>query len=103
MMHCATDEIGFSGADVGSAIAALQDMGKFPTLAERTQQGLLNELYLGRLMDNPAGFASVAAFHQDQTAASDEPMDDVSPSDPANPSFIHLLTKLFQSCILPYA
>ena len=28
------------------------------TLAERTQQGLLNELYLGRLMDNPAGFAT---------------------------------------------
>ena len=42
-------------------------MSRFPTIAERTQQGLLNELYLGRLMDNPAGFASVAAFHEDQT------------------------------------
>ena len=63
-------------------------MGKFPTLAERTQQGLLNELYLGRLMDNPAGFASVAAFHEDQTAAKEQPNDDVSPTDETNPSVI---------------
>ena len=87
-MHCATDEIGFSNADVGSAILALQDMNKFPTLAERTQQGLLNELYLGRLMDNPDGFAGVMAFHEDQTQAHDEPNDDISPTDPTNPSVI---------------
>ena len=30
----------------------------FPKLADRLQQGLLNELYLGRLMIHPSGFAS---------------------------------------------
>ena len=94
MMHCATDEIGFSAADIGSAAIALSDMSKFPTLAERTQQGLLNELYLGRLMDNPGGFASVKAFHVDQTAAADDPNDDISPSDATNPSVIDT-TKLY--------
>ena len=88
MMHCATDEIGFSENDVGSAILALQDMSKFPTLAERTQQGLLNELYLGRLMDNPAGFPSVKAFHENQTDAHDHPNDAISATDPSNPSVI---------------
>jgi hypothetical protein len=88
MMHCATDEIGFSEADIGSAIVALSNMSKFPTLAERTQQGLLNELYLGRLMDNPAGFASVKAFHGDQTDANEHPNDAISPTDQSNPSVI---------------
>ncbi len=88
MMHCATDEIGFSENDIGSAAIALSNMSKFPTLAERTQQGLLNELYLGRLMDNPAGFASAKAFHEDQTDADEHPNDTISPTDDSNPSVI---------------
>ena len=35
------------------ASASCQDLGKFPELADRVQQGLLNELYLGRLMIHP--------------------------------------------------
>ncbi len=67
---CATDEIGFSSADVPVAIAALQNLSNFPMLVDRTQQGLLDELYLGRLMDNPSGFLSSGAFHVDGTPTS---------------------------------
>ena len=62
---CATDEIGFASEDVPNTIGILQDMGKFPQLTDRVQQGLLNELYLGRLMINPNGFLSNPAFHVD--------------------------------------
>jgi hypothetical protein len=87
-MHCATDEIGFSENDVVTAITILGEMGKFPELTDRTQQGLLDELYLGRLMDNPAGFAGVKAFHEDQTEADTNPNVAISPTDPTNPSVI---------------
>ena len=51
-----------------NAITVLQDLGKFPQLGDRLQQGMLNELFLGRLMIHPQGFASDAAFHADGTA-----------------------------------
>ena len=63
-------------------------MGQFPKMADRTQQGILDELYLGRLMDNPAGFASVKAFHVDQTEARTNPNGAISPVDVTNPSVI---------------
>ena len=61
-IYCATDEIGFSGGDVGQAIKILGDFSYFPTAADRTQQGLLDELYLGRAMIHPDGFSSDPAF-----------------------------------------
>jgi hypothetical protein len=67
---CATDEIGFSSADIPTAISILQNLSNFPKLTDRVQQGLLDELYLGRLMDNPSGFLSSGAFHVDGTTAS---------------------------------
>src|SRR5262249_35730819 len=60
--YCATDWIGLAEEDVGNAIALLQDLSKFATLADRLQQGLLNFLFLGRLMKHPDGFASNDAF-----------------------------------------
>jgi hypothetical protein len=62
---CATDEIGFASEDIPNTIGILQDLGRFPELTDRVQQGLLNELLLGRLMIRPTGFASHAAFHVD--------------------------------------
>jgi hypothetical protein len=53
-------------------------MGRFPELTDRTQQGLLNELLLGRLMDNPAGFVSNAAFHVNPADTSTPPVIDTS-------------------------
>jgi hypothetical protein len=63
--YCATDWIGMAEEDVGNAIAVLQDLSKFATLADRLQQGLLNNLFLGRLMKDPDGFASDSAFQID--------------------------------------
>ena len=55
---CATDEIGMSGNDVPNVAAnVLTDLSNFPQLADRLQQGLLNELFLSRLMIHPGGFA----------------------------------------------
>jgi hypothetical protein len=67
IVQCATDEIGMSASDVPVAIAALQNLSLFPAIPDRLQQGLLNELYLGRAMISSSGFSSDPAFHQDGT------------------------------------
>jgi hypothetical protein len=73
---CATDTIGFSNPDVGNIAAnVLPDLGNFPQLTDRVQQGILCELFLGRLMVHPDGFASSNAFRVNQ-------------ADPASPSAI---------------
>jgi hypothetical protein len=59
---CATDWAGFSTTDVPTVLTILQDLSNFPKLVDRTQQGWLNFLYLGRLMIHPDGFASDPAF-----------------------------------------
>ena len=59
---CATDWAGMSASDIPNAIAVLQDFSKFPSLADRLQQGILNTLYLGRLLAHPQGFAANTAF-----------------------------------------
>ena len=69
IVHCATDEIGMSLSDVPSAVAATQNLSLFNRLPDRLQQGLLDELYLGRAMISPSGFTTNAAFHQDGTLA----------------------------------
>ena len=69
IVQCATDEIGMSESDVPSAVPALQNLSAFPKITDRLQQGLLDELYLGRAMISPSGFTSDAAFHQDGTLA----------------------------------
>jgi hypothetical protein len=69
--YCATDWIGMAEEDVGNAIAVLQDLSKFATLADRLQQGLLDFLFLGRLMTHPLGFAADEAFRVDGRPALD--------------------------------
>ena len=68
---CATDEIGMSGDDVGNTVShILPDLSNWPELADRLQQGLLDELFLGRLMDTTAaqgGFLSNVHFHADDS------------------------------------
>jgi len=61
-VFCATKWIGMADEDVQNAIGILQDLGKFPTLTDRLQQSMLNQLYLARLMIHPQGFVSNAAF-----------------------------------------
>ena len=73
---CATDEIGFSSSDVPNIAGnILTNFSNFPELTDRVQQGLLNELFLGRLMIHPAGFSSHSAFHADGTLATPRVID----------------------------
>lgn len=62
MMFCATDWAGFAEEDVGTAIAALQDVSLLQPVFDRTQQGFLNFMFLARLLKHESGFASDAAF-----------------------------------------
>ncbi len=62
MMFCATDWAGFSTEDVGVAIAALQDMSLVRPFFDRQQQGLLNFMFLARLLKHEDGLRSDPAF-----------------------------------------
>ncbi len=62
VMFCATDWIGMASEDLPNVAVLLNDLSQFPTLVDRVQQGMVNFLYLGRLMIHPAGFSSDTAF-----------------------------------------
>ena len=61
-VFCATDWIGMANADIGNAVAILQEASKFPSLTDRLQQSFLDQLFLARLMIHANGFVSHAAF-----------------------------------------
>jgi len=61
-VFCATKWAGFSVDDIGVAVETLQDVSNMPKVADRTQQGFLNFLFLARLIKDPRGFASDPAF-----------------------------------------
>ena len=52
---CATAWSGMSAEDVPNAVKLLGDLSGFHSLADRIQQGFLNQLYLGRLLIHPQG------------------------------------------------
>lgn len=62
IVFCATKWIGMAEDDIPNAVRILNDLSNFPTLADRSQQGFLNALFLGRLMIHPEGLASHEAF-----------------------------------------
>lgn len=66
---CGTDEIGMSTSDLATVVQALKDLSGFPGVADRLQQGLLNEMFLARLMILPDGLVSKNAFAIDPDAA----------------------------------
>ena len=65
-MFCATHWAGMSQEDLLSGVVPniLVDFGKFPQMADRLQQGMLNQVFLAELLAHPDGFASHAAFRQ---------------------------------------
>jgi hypothetical protein len=65
IVFCATRWAGLSEDDVGNTVASLQDVSNFPSIPDRQQQGVLNQIFLGRLMNRPDGFASLPAFQVD--------------------------------------
>ena len=63
---CATDWYGLSAADRPQTLRALRDPGEAPAFVDRQLQGLLAQLYLGRLMLHPQGLAASRAFLTDR-------------------------------------
>lgn len=59
---CATDWIGMAAEDLPTVASILEDVSGFPALADRLQQGQLAFVLLGRLLNDPSGFASAPAF-----------------------------------------
>lgn len=61
-VYCATDAIGLSEGDVGYVAEVLSDLSLFPSVADRLQQGIINYLFLGRLMLHMNGLGSSEPF-----------------------------------------
>ena len=59
---CGTDFSGMSSEDLPNAFGITRDLSRLPTLADRLQQGILNFLFLGRLMVHPQGLSSNPEF-----------------------------------------
>ena len=59
---CATDWIGMATGDLPNVASVLGDLGRFDTMADRMQQGILNFQVLGRLLNSPDGFAADPVF-----------------------------------------
>ncbi len=79
IISCATSELGLSAEDIPIAFAVLGELGTFPKITDRLQQGLLDELLLGRLLVSPDGFVSNGAFHvSGSTGPGDPPVIDTS-------------------------
>jgi hypothetical protein len=75
---CATDEIGMSNKDLGMIAGVLGNLTNFSRIPDRLQQGLINELFLERLMLHPQGFSSAVAFHVDGATLASPPVLDTS-------------------------
>lgn len=61
-MPCATNWFGFAEQDVANALVTLTDPSNMASMMDRSQQGFLNQLILGRVIAHPNGLASNAAF-----------------------------------------
>jgi hypothetical protein len=71
LMACATDEIGMAQQDIPNNVVSLEDLSQFPSVPDRLQQGLIDFLYLGRDLINPAGFCSSSVFQVNGKCAID--------------------------------
>ncbi|MFF2326037.1 MULTISPECIES: hypothetical protein [unclassified Streptomyces] len=62
---CATDWIGMAEEDVPVVLGALADPNLFPAVPERSEQGMLNALFLARALIHTDGLTTDAAFRDD--------------------------------------
>ena len=73
---------GCPNSDLGNTIGILQNMSDFPELADRLQQGMIDGLYLGRLLIHPQGFVSDAGVpgrrHAARSTGANPPVIDTS-------------------------
>ena len=61
-MPCAINWMGFSQYDIANAGLTMLDPSNMTAMADRSQQGFVNFLYLGRALAHPQGLATNAAF-----------------------------------------
>ncbi|MEV7403836.1 hypothetical protein AB0N93_26010 [Streptomyces sp. NPDC091267] len=59
---CATDWAGMAEEDIPTVLGGLADPNLFPAVPERSEQGMLNALFLGRALVHAKGLGSDAAF-----------------------------------------
>src|ERR687896_272556 len=71
MLFCATAWAGFAAEDVPHILSVLNDLSRFNTLADRMQQGFLQQLFLGRALIHPQGFSSHPAFQKNGASVID--------------------------------
>jgi len=64
MVMCATNWWGLAEDDQNFDTQAVSNLNLFPVMIDRLQQGVLNAVLLGRLMDNPQGLAADPHFEQ---------------------------------------
>ncbi len=64
ILFCATDWYGMATEDFMAGVMhnILADIGQFPRQVDRSQQGLLAQMFLAELLRHPEGFASHPAF-----------------------------------------
>jgi hypothetical protein len=61
-LFCATSWIGMANDDIPNVGGLFSDFSNFESVPSRSQQGLLDFQFLGRLMTHPDGFAADPAF-----------------------------------------
>lgn len=66
VLFCAVDWFGFSSGDLANVLTLLVDISNFPVLGDSAQQGMLNMMFMARLMVHPDGLASDPAFQDEQ-------------------------------------
>jgi hypothetical protein len=71
MLFCATAWAGFAAEDVPHILTVLNDLSGFNSVADRMQQGFLQQMFLGRAMIHPQGFSSHPAFQKDGASVID--------------------------------
>lgn len=64
-MPCAADWTGMATGDLANVALILTNVGLFPSLADRMQQGFLDFLVLGRALSHPDGLVAHPAFRID--------------------------------------
>ncbi len=65
LTYCKIDWFGFAFGDIPNVVTALLDMSNFPVIPDASQQGMLNFMFLARLLRHPDGFVSDPAFRKD--------------------------------------
>ncbi|HEY1077660.1 MAG TPA: hypothetical protein VGE51_13300 [Fontimonas sp.] len=61
-LFCAVDFFGFATGDLPNVLTSLLDLSLFPVVPDASQQGMVNFMFLTRLLRHPQGFASRPEF-----------------------------------------